>query len=246
VLPDIAEMREVKDLLPTEGLLLLDIRRTTGRQLIIKTIEELIVLGVIKIENHELDGRAFKIVRERDVKKQILKDYHDPFLLSIREHYEAYKEITRQNALTPERLLRHVRSKLDFSDNKYKFVHIYSRLELWDLVRTRFPFYYFNKSLTKKGQQLKIELHELLDRLRREIASKGTQERLVELNEKLGFNIILIPGVFEHLGQIITTNPRYFEGPELEISNSFLQWEILGNANLTLPEFEFFDTPEVD
>jgi len=56
----------------------------------------------------------------------------------------------------------------------------------------------------------------------------------------------LIPGVFKKLGQIEFDKPKYFEGPELEIQNSFLKLEILDSANLQIPKLEPFDLPDID
>lgn len=239
-------MREVNDLLPTEGLLLLDIKLTTGQQLLAKTIEELILLGVIEIETKHFEDQKVVVVSEKNFAHSYLKDYHNLFLISIREHYQAYSEMTPKNALTPKKLIGSVRYKLDFNDNNYKFGHIYERLKLWDLVKNRFPHYYVNKSLTRKGEELRIKLKELIDSLDQEVKTNKDKYRLNELSSGLGFNVILIPGVFKELGQIEVDKPKYFVGPELEIQNSFLQWEILDSANLHIPEPELFDLPDSD
>ncbi len=246
MLPAIVKMREVHELLPTEGLLLLDVKRTTGQQLFTKTIEELILLGVIEIETKQFENQKVVIVNEKNSTNSYLKDYHNFFLTSIREHYQAYSEVTAKNALTPKKLIGSVRYKIDFNDNNYKFGHIYERLKLWDLVKNKFPHYYINRPLTRKGEDLRNKLKELIDKLDQEIKTSKDKYRLRELSNELGFNIILIPGVFKELGQIEFDKPKYFEGPELEIQNSFLQWELLDRANLQIPELELFDLPDSD
>jgi len=239
-------MREIRELLPTEALLLLDIKKTTGLQLIIKTIEELILMGVIKIENDELDGKRLRIIKVKNLNNSLLKDYHDPVVQSIREHYNAYHEITEQNALTLDKLVGYVRVKLNFSYNRYKFRLIYSRLELWNLVKSKFPFYYFNRSLTERGVQMRNQLNELLERLKKEMSLNGKKENLFELKEKLGLNVLLLAGSFEHMERLKMGGHKYFNNLELEIDNSILQWAILDNVNAELPELEFPDLPEID
>lgn len=239
-------MREVNELLPTEGLLLLDIKSTTGQQLLAKTVEELILLGVIEIETKHFEDQKVVVVSEKNFTNSYLKDYHNLFLISIREHYQAYSEVTAKNALTLKKLIGSVRYRLDFNDNNYKFGHIYERLKLWDLAKNRFPHYYINKSLTRKGEELRIKLKGLIDSLDQEVKTNKDKHRLSELSNALGLNIILIPEVFKELGQIEFVKPKYFVRLELEIQNSFLQWEILNGENLHVLEPELFDLPHID
>ncbi|WP_276371741.1 hypothetical protein [Chryseolinea sp. H1M3-3] len=237
-------MREVHELLPTEGLLLLDIKLTTGQQLLAKTIEEFVLLGVIGIETRHFEDQKVVVVSEKNFENSYLKDYHNLFLASIREHYQAYSEVTAKNALTPKKLIGSVRYKLDFNDKNYKFGHIYDRLKLWELAKNRFPHYYINKPLTRKGEELRSKLKGLIDSLDQEVKTNKDKNRLSELSNGLGFNVILIPGVFKELGQNEFDKPKYFVGPGLEIQNSFLQWEILDRANLHVLEPELFDLPD--
>ena len=55
-------MRTVNELLPTEGLLLLDVKCTTEQRLLTKTIEELILLGVIEIETKQFENQKVIII----------------------------------------------------------------------------------------------------------------------------------------------------------------------------------------
>src|SRR5688572_4979910 len=181
-------MRAVHELLPTEGLLLLDIKKTTGQQLLVKTIEELILLGVIQIRTREIDGKRIKTISPYNSTSPLIKDYHNLFITSIREHYQAYEERTAKNALTPHRLIGYVQYKLGLNDNKYKFGHIYERLRLWDIVKSKFPFYYINRPLTIKGEKLKNELIRLIDNLEQEIKTTKNKDRLEELIKSLGPN----------------------------------------------------------
>lgn len=242
----IVKMRAVNELLPTEGLLLLDIKKTTGQQLLVKTIEELIFLGVIQIRTRGFDGERIKIISLYNSTSPLLKDYHNLFITSIREHYLAYEERTAKNALTPHRLIGYVRYKLGFNDNKFKFEHIYERLKLWDVVKSKFPFYYINRSLTLKGKNLKNELIRLINDLEQEIKTTKNKDRLAELSKKLGPNIILIPGVFRQIGEIKFETPKYFEGPVPEIHTSFIDWEILNQADLHIPHFESIELPDFE
>ncbi len=239
-------MREVNELLPTEGLLLLDIKLTTGQQLLAKTIEELILLRVIEIETKQIENQKVVILNEKHFTNSYLKDYHNLFLTSIREHYQAYSEVTVKNALTPKKLIGSVRYKLDFNDNKYKFGHIYEELKLSDLAKNKFPHYYINKPLTRKGEDFRNKLKRLLDKLDQEIKTSKDKHRLSELSSELGFNVILIPGVFKELGQMEFNKPKYFEGTELEIQNSFLRWQISDRVNLQVSELGLFDLPDID
>jgi hypothetical protein len=245
-LPAIVKMRAVNELLPTEGLLLLDVKGTIGQQLLTKTIEELILLGFIAIETKQFENQRVVIVNEKNFTNSYITDYHNLFLTSIREHYQAYSEVTITNALTAKKLIGSVRHKLDFNDNNYKFGHIYERLKLWDLAKNKFPHYYINRSLTRKGEDLRNKLKGLIDKLDQEIKTSKDKYRLSELSNGLGFNVILIPGGFKELGQIEFGKPKHFEGPEVEIQNSFLQWEILDRSNLQIPEPELFDLPDID
>jgi hypothetical protein len=56
----------------------------------------------------------------------------------------------------------------------------------------------------------------------------------------------LIPGVFKELRQIEFDKPKYLEGAELEIQNSFLRWEILDSVSLQVSEPGLFDLPDID
>ena len=100
--------------------------------------------------------------------------------------------------------------------------------------------------MTRKGEALRIKLKGLIDSLDQEVKTNKDKNRLSELSNGLGFNVILIPGVFKELGQIEFDQPKYFVGPELETQNSFLQWEILDRANLHVLEPELFDLSDID
>lgn len=74
----------------------------------------------------------------------------------------------------------------------------------------------------------------------------GKKENLFELKEKLGLNVLLLAGSFEHMERLKMGGHKYFNNLELEIDNSILQWAILDNVNAELPELEFPDLPEID
>ncbi|GHN02114.1 hypothetical protein WSM22_36030 [Cytophagales bacterium WSM2-2] len=201
----------------------------------------MIVLGVIKIETPEIDGKVVSVITEKNFENKNIKDYHKPFISVIRKHYDEYKSITNENALTPNKFIGSVRHRFDFNDNNYKFGEIYRRLEHKGLVKRRFPFYYLHWSLTKKGAQARLELRGLIDQLSEAISKTKEKEELNGLKEKLGLNIILISGAFKRIEQATTKEPAYV-GSGLNF-DPYILWDLadLGLSDFEVPDFEMPD-----
>ncbi|UXX77898.1 hypothetical protein N7E81_11015 [Reichenbachiella carrageenanivorans] len=186
---------KISELKPTEARLLLEPYKLGGKELIISAISELIFFKLLKIGTCELESATYQFVElGSESNSSKLKDYHRAILNCAREHYSYYsKPIDRDSLLSPDRLVRDVYSKMHFNYFYFKKSQIMWNLEVHDLFRRTFPFYYLKVILTKEGKALQQKLRDLLTELERYYAyyKENEPDKIKSILNELGPNILL-------------------------------------------------------
>lgn len=206
-------MRSVGELLPTEAFLLLN-PNASGEELLYITLRELVYLKFVRVRTTLVGGHSLSTFHLRETSDSSFqpKEYQETVLRAIRDHYRFHSEITLENALTARTLIEIILAKFDISYSQFKFDHIYFRLAIWNLVRPRFPFYYFGVALTKAGKDLRDQLVELMESYRKKTEEPPADLKLVK--DRLGPNVILC-----HLSPIKSPGSKWRKPSKEEYSD---------------------------
>ncbi len=239
-------MIKLNELFPSESKLLMDPYQLTGRKLIILSIIELLFLRRLqkqKVRFEETDVEILNLNNDRNLSN--LRNYHLLILDLVKEHYSFYPEPVEKDALlTPDRLVRMVYGKMDYSYFRFKRKFVLGSLRKNKLCRYPFPFYYLKMIRTKTGKALYERLKGILQEIDVNFFhyKKEKQERLNEIISELGPNILF---AYNHV-EILKIKKKTHTGMPLP-SESVLDALVIDDGfgfefpDLDWPSFEFPD-----